>query len=116
LRARTLDRGSVTAEFVLLLPLIVMVLGLVGSLTFGQLQLLQTLQAGQQVARAMQLGQSQTEASALAISLGVTLAQPYASEPGMPSNIKCIYVSPIRKGPLSLANLGQRVCYLSVGQ
>jgi len=116
LRDRTLDRGSVTAEFVLLLPLIVVFIGLLGSVTLGQFQELQALQAGQQVARAMQLGLNPAEANRLAASLGITYLQHDPAESGMASNIRCIYATPIRRGPLGLAFPEQRVCYLAVGQ
>lgn len=116
MRDRTLDRGSVTAEFVLLLPLIVVVIGLLGSVTFGQFQLLQTLQAGQQVARALQLGLNPTESNRLAANLGITYVQHDPTESGMASNIRCIYATPIRRGPLGLTIPEQRVCYLAVGQ
>ena len=110
------DRGSVTAEFVLLLPLIVVVIGLLGSLTLGQLQLLKTVQAGQQVARAIQLGLKPAEANRLAASLGITYFPHDPSETGMASNIRCIVATSDRGGPLGLAIPGQQICYLVVGQ
>ena len=100
----------------LLLPLVALIISLLGAITFGQLQLLQTLQAGQQVARALQLGVGEGAAGALASNLGITYSMAGQNPITADSNVRCLLTRTVASGPFGLMLPAQRVCFLQVGE
>jgi hypothetical protein len=114
--ARFKDTGSATAELVILLPIVSVVISVLAATTYGQIQLLHTVQAGQQVARALQLGVGEGAAGALASNLGITFSIGAVNPGGQGSNIRCLLARSTSVGPLGLALPSQRVCFLQVGE
>jgi hypothetical protein len=114
--ARFKDTGSATAELVILLPIVSVVISVLAAITYGQIQLLHTLQAGQQVARALQLGVGEGAAGALASNLGITYSMAGQNPITADSNVRCLLTRTVASGPFGLMLPAQRVCFLQVGE
>ena len=110
------NRGSITAEIVILLPIITAIIGLFGAITAAQVQQLKLVQASQQVARSLQLGLPQSNVEAVAGSLGLEYQSLASKEITGNATLICWAMRWAKPTGIMGSLLGpQKVCYLAVG-
>ena len=111
------NQGSVTAELVILLPIITVMIGLFGAITAAQVQQLKLVQAAQQISRSLQIGLPQSKVEAVAGSLGLEYQSLSSKEITGNASLVCWAMRWAKPtGIMGSMLVPQKVCYLAVGQ
>jgi hypothetical protein len=99
------SNGSATAELVVLLPLVSVVIWLASAIGNAQLGQLSNLSAASSMVRAIQLGYSQPELASLASRLGVSYKVETQGE-----GLICVEAGSVRDGVLFASDARQHSC------